>query len=92
MSGYFLQCGEFVFVLKWFCIRMVLVVGVDLVVELFYVFFIQKVEIFVSGVIFILEFFCVDFICFGSENGNIDLFICIVDLFEVYELELFVLI
>ncbi|HEY9576369.1 MAG TPA: nucleotidyltransferase [Pseudobacillus sp.] len=71
MSGHFLQRGEPALVNKWARTRMALQSGVDIVVELPYVFSVQKAEYFAKGSISILhELFC-DSFCFGSENGQI---------------------
>lgn len=48
--------------------------GVDVIFELLFVYVCNSVEIFVYGVIFILNQFGVDFIVFGLECGDIDKF------------------
>lgn len=71
MSGHFLQRGEPALVHKWARTRMALQSGVDIVIELPYVFSVQKAEYFAKGAISILhELFC-DSFCFGSENGQL---------------------
>ncbi|MER2258537.1 MAG: nucleotidyltransferase family protein, partial [Priestia megaterium] len=92
MSGHFLQRGEPALVSKWSRTRMALAAGADLVVELPYAFSTQKAETFASGAISILESLRADFICFGSENGNIDSFTRTADLLEAHESELSALI
>ncbi|RJS62095.1 nucleotidyltransferase [Bacillus sp. PK3_68] len=75
MSGHFLQRGEPALVNKWTRTRMALQNGVDIVVELPYVFSVQKAEYFAKGAISILhELFC-DSFCFGSENGQLAPFV-----------------
>ena len=53
---------------------MALANGVDLVVELPYVFATQKAETFANGAISILNALRVSEICFGSEDGQIENF------------------
>ncbi|AVP47168.1 nucleotidyltransferase [Bacillus cereus] len=74
MSGPFLQRGEPALISKWYRTKMALANGVDLVVELPYVFAIQKAETFANGAISILNALRVSEICFGSEDGQIENF------------------
>lgn len=74
MSGPFLQRGEPALISKWYRTKMALANGVDLVVELPYVFATQKAETFASGAISILNALRVSEICFGSEDGQIENF------------------
>ncbi len=55
MSGPFLQRGEPALISKWYRTKMALANGVDLVVELPYVFATQKAETFANGAISILN-------------------------------------
>ncbi|MDQ0482778.1 nucleotidyltransferase [Guptibacillus hwajinpoensis] len=71
MSGSFLQRGEPAFVDKWSRTRMALQNGVDIVIELPYVYATQKAEIFAKGAISLLSSIGVDELCFGSESGSI---------------------
>lgn len=72
MSGPFLQRGEPALISKWYRTKMpTLANGVDLVVELPYVFATQKAETFANGAISILNALRVSEICFGSEDGQI---------------------
>lgn len=71
MSGPFLQRGEPALISKWYRTKMALTNGVDLVVELPYVFATQKAETFANGAISILNALRVSEICFGSEDGQI---------------------
>lgn len=74
MSGPFLQRGEPALISKWYRTKMALANGVDLVVELPYVFATQKAETFANGAISILNALRVSEICFGSEDGQIENF------------------
>lgn len=74
MSGPFLQRGEPALISKWYRTKMALANGVDLVVELPYVFVTQKAETFANGAISILNALRVSEICFGSEDGQIENF------------------
>lgn len=75
MSGSFLQRGEPAIVNKWTRAEMALRGGVDLVVELPYIFSTQHAEFFASGAVSILEALQCDYFCFGSEQGTISMFI-----------------
>ncbi|WP_042356357.1 nucleotidyltransferase [Bacillus rubiinfantis] len=74
MSGNFLQRGEPALVSKWYRTKMALLNGADLVFELPYSFAVQKAEIFANGAVSLLEAAGVEYLCFGSENGNIAAF------------------
>ncbi|MCT8139040.1 nucleotidyltransferase [Anaerobacillus sp. CMMVII] len=74
MSGNFLQRGEPALVSKWSRTKMALATGVDIVLELPYVFATQQAEVFAQGAISILDNFGVNSICFGSEAGDIEQF------------------
>ena len=74
MSGNFLQRGEPAIVSKWARAKMALSAGVDLVVELPYVFAVQHAKKFAFGSINILKALDCDNFCFGSESGDIDEF------------------
>ncbi|HHU63891.1 MAG TPA: nucleotidyltransferase [Clostridiales bacterium] len=72
MSGNFVQRGEPAIVDKWARTRMALAAGVDLVIELPVVYTLQSAEGFARGGISLLDALgVVDFICFGSEAGDI---------------------
>ncbi|MDP4104836.1 MAG: nucleotidyltransferase [Bacillota bacterium] len=71
MSGNFLQRGEPALLSKWYRANMALQAGVDLVFELPYIFATQKAETFANGAVSILDAAGCDFLCFGSENGDI---------------------
>ena len=71
MSGPFLQRGEPALVSKWSRTKMALEAGVDIVLELPYVFATQKAETFANGAISILTAMQCSEFCFGSEHGTI---------------------
>ncbi|APH05363.1 nucleotidyltransferase [Bacillus weihaiensis] len=75
MSGNFLQRGEPAITSKWNRTKMALASGVDLVIELPYVFATQKAETFANGAISILNALKCNTLCFGSELGVIDPFV-----------------
>ncbi|MCA0987961.1 nucleotidyltransferase [Guptibacillus algicola] len=72
MSGSFLQRGEPALVDKWSRTSMALQNGVDIVIELPYVYSTQKAEIFAKGAVSLLSEMGVDELCFGSEAGRIE--------------------
>lgn len=72
MSGSFLQRGEPSLVDKWTKARMAVDNGVDLVLELPFIFSSQSAELFAYGGIKLLDSLnIVDYISFGSEIGEI---------------------
>lgn len=74
MSGHFLQRGEPALFDKYTRSEMAVKNGVDLVVELPVLFSCQSAEYFSSGAIKLLNSLnIVNSICFGSEEGNIDI-------------------
>lgn len=73
MSGNFLQRGEPALFDKWLRAKMAVLEGIDLVIELPVIYSCQPAENFAHGAIKILNSLgIVDFICFGSESGNIN--------------------
>lgn len=73
MSGSFLQRGEPSFVDKWTKAKMAVDNGVDLVLELPFVFSTQSAEFFAYGGVKLLESLnIVDYLSFGSELGDLD--------------------
>lgn len=73
MSGSFVQRGEPAVFDKWTRAEMAVLNGADLVIELPVVYACQPAEIFALGSIKILNALgVIDFICFGSELGDID--------------------
>lgn len=74
MSGNFLQRGEPALFDKYKRAEIAVSNGVDLVVELPTLFACQSAEFFAHGAITLLNSLnCINSICFGSEEGNIDL-------------------
>jgi len=73
MSGNFLQRGDVSLINKWDKTRIALEYGVDLVVELPFVFASQGADKFAHGAISILDSLGVDKLVFGSEENNISL-------------------
>jgi len=73
MSGNFIQRGEPAIVNKWARTKMALHNGVDVVIELPFVYAMASAEYFAFGAVKILDSLgIVDCICFGSENGRIE--------------------
>lgn len=74
MSGSFVQRGEPSIVDKWTKAKMAIDNGVDLVIELPFIFATQSAELFAYGSVALLNSLnIVDFISFGSEEGELDL-------------------
>ena len=80
MSGNFLQRGEPAIVDKWHRTKMALMQGVDIVIELPYVYSTALANEFARGAIFLLEAIGCSSFAFGSENGTIDPFVNTVEL------------
>ncbi|OCB99420.1 UPF0348 protein [Bacillus amyloliquefaciens] len=74
MSGNFLQRGEPAIVSKWSRTKMALQNGVDIVIELPYMFAVQKAEIFAQGAVTLLNHLRCSSLFFSSESGNINSF------------------
>lgn len=71
MSGQFLQRGEPAFADKWKRTEMALASGVDLVIELPYVYATAQAADFAKGAISLLDAIGCSSFCFGSEQGDI---------------------
>lgn len=72
MSGNFLQRGEPTLLHKWARAEMAVSSGVDLVIELPTVYSCATAELFAYGSVKLLDMLgIVDFLCFGSEAGEI---------------------
>ncbi|WP_298826433.1 nucleotidyltransferase [uncultured Planococcus sp.] len=71
MSGQFLQRGEPAFADKWTRTQMALDAGIDLVIELPYVYATAQASDFAKGGIALLEAIGCSSFCFGSEQGSI---------------------
>lgn len=73
MSGNFIQRGEPAIVNKWARANMALSCGADLIIELPLPYAMSSAEYFASGAVKILnDIGIVDYLCFGSEHGNVD--------------------
>jgi predicted nucleotidyltransferase len=73
MSGNFVQRGEPAIINKWARAKAALTNGVDLVVELPFVFAASSAESFAYASVVLLDSLgIVDSICFGSESGNLE--------------------
>ncbi len=73
MSGSFVQRGEPSIVDKWSKAKMAILNGVDLVIELPFVYSSQSAELFAHGAVNLLDKTnVVDYLCFGSEAGELD--------------------
>lgn len=72
MSGHFLERGDVSIINKWNKTDIALEMGVDLVIELPFVFASQSADIFAYGAISILNYMNVEKIVFGSECNDID--------------------
>ena len=75
MSGNFTQRGIPSIINKWEKTKLALQYGVDLVIELPFVFASQSADIFAKGSIQLLKELKVSDIVFGSESNNVDDFI-----------------
>lgn len=80
MSSSFLQRGETSIINKWNKTNIALYHGIDIVVELPFVFSTQSSDIFAKGSIEILKHLKVDILLFGSESNNIELLNNIADI------------
>jgi predicted nucleotidyltransferase len=73
MSGNFLQRGEPAIIDKWTRTKMALNAGVDLIIELPFVFSTQDANGFAFGAVKLLDSLrIIDYLCFGCETDNID--------------------
>lgn len=75
MSGNFLQRGEPAIIDKFKRTEIAIKQGVDLVVELPYVYAVQNSDLFAHGATLTLGALGVNYLSFGSESGHIDGFI-----------------
>lgn len=72
MSSNFVQRGEPAIFDKWARTKMALGIGIDLVIELPSAFACSSAEYFALAAVQILDSLnCVDYLCFGSEEGKI---------------------
>jgi len=73
MSGNFLQRGEPAIINKWARTKMALNAGVDLIIELPFIFSTQDANGFAFGAIKLLDSLqIIDYLCFGCETDNLD--------------------
>ena len=72
MSGNFTQRGDVSIIDKWSKTDIALHYGVDLVVELPFVFATQGADIFAKGSIELLNYLDVDYLVFGSESNDLN--------------------
>ncbi len=72
MSGNFTQRGDVSMINKWDKTEIALYYGVDLVVELPFVFAVQSADIFAHACIELLDMLQVEYLVFGSECNQID--------------------
>ena len=72
LSGTFTQRGELSVLNKWDKTKVALENGVDIVIELPYVYATQSSDIFARYSVALLNKLYVDVLCFGSETENID--------------------
>ena len=83
MSGDFVQRGYPAIVDKYVRAEMALRAGADLVIELPVSYAVGSAEAFAQGAVSVLEALgCVDFLCFGSESGDLDTLLSYARLFE----------
>ncbi len=81
MSGNFVQRGEPAIINKWARTKMALLSGVDLVIEIPSVYAVSSAEFFAYGAVKLLESIgIVDYLCFGSEEGDLSNLISIADI------------
>ena len=72
MSGNFTQAGNIALKDKFTRAKIAIENGFDAVIELPRIFATSSAEFFASGAINILNGLgCIDYLCFGSERGNI---------------------
>ncbi len=73
MSGHFLQRGEPAIINKWARSKMALNAGVDLVIEIPFVFSTQDANGFAFGAVKLLDSLqIVDYLCFGCETNDLN--------------------
>ncbi|RNF40692.1 nucleotidyltransferase [Planococcus salinus] len=87
MSGQFLQRGEPAFVDKWARTEMALAGGIDLVIELPYVYATAQATDFAKGAMALLDAIGCESFCFGSEQGEIEPFLRSYQLLKEHSVE-----
>ena len=87
MSPNVVQRGDFAILDKWTRTRAALLNGADLVLELSSPFALATAEKFSKGAVEILhKLGCVDYLCFGSESGNLEVLSAAASLIEDAEI------
>lgn len=71
MSGHFSQRGEPCIANKWERTKTALANGVDLVIEIPFIYSVQAADYFARYAVYLLNQLKCDHICFGSESNNI---------------------
>ena len=72
MSSHFMQRGEPAFIDKWKRAEAAIHNGIDVVIELPYIYSTQAASQFANGGVEVLKLCDADYISFGSECGNLD--------------------
>ena len=85
MSSSFVQRGEPAIIDKWTRSRLAIEFGVDIVLELPFVYACQSADYFAKGAIDLLHAIGVTDICFGSEDGRIETFMDIACTIEMHQ-------
>lgn len=80
LAGNFLNRGDISIINKWDKTKLALEYGVDLVIELPFVFATQAADIYAYGAINILDSLGCDYLVFGSECNDIELLNKVVDI------------
>lgn len=73
LNGYFLERGEISILSKENKAKLALIYGVDLVVELPFIFGTQSADIFADAAIKILGYLGCNYLVFGSERNNVEI-------------------
>lgn len=82
MSGSFVQRGEPAIMDKYTRARMALMCGADLVIELPVISASASAGYFSDGAVSILDMLNIDYLCFGSETGDIDALNSFIDFYD----------
>lgn len=85
MSSSFVQRGEPAIIDKWTRSHLAIEFGVDLVIELPFVYACQSADYFARGAIWLLQAIGATDLCFGSEDGHIDTFIDIARIIVLHQ-------
>ena len=80
INGYFMQRGEISILTKEDKVKIALEYGIDIVVELPFVYGTQAGDIFGYQAVRILNEFKIDMLCFGSESNDLELLLKIADI------------